>query len=90
MFPRLHCKNHILNGAPPGIAALCVGMNSELFSQAMQQFINSMKVSPDKPDIPHFNNHSNHISLEVINIAEERGGTYISTTLHPSNATFRY
>lgn len=76
IFPRVHFKQHMLNGAPPGTigAANPSGWsNKEIFFQYMRHFINNVKPSKDSPVLLVYDNHDSHISLPVIDLAKFNG-----------------
>ncbi|GFN81886.1 tigger transposable element-derived protein [Plakobranchus ocellatus] len=76
IFPRVHFKDHMLNGAPNGSRGFATSsgwMNRELFPQVLRHFLNLMNVSKDNPGILVMDNHDSHTTLEVIDVARENG-----------------
>ena len=74
IFPRVHFKEHMLKGAPPGskgLAASSGWMTSELFVEVLRHFIPYMNASRSEPSLLILDNHVSHVSLEVIKMAEE-------------------
>ena len=59
IFPRVHFRDHMLRGAPPGTLGLAnkTGwMNSELFSEVIDHFIHHSKSSKDEPSLLVYDN----------------------------------
>ena len=76
IFSRVHFKDHMLKGAPSESLSLTCSsgwMNNELFIKVLKHFITFMNVSINNPGVLVFDNHQSHISLEVINVAEQVG-----------------
>lgn len=72
IFPRVHFKSHMLNGAPPGSAGFATPsgwMSNELFPQTLAHFIQHM--SKDKRKLVLLDNHASHTSMETIEKARE-------------------
>ena len=76
VFPRVHFRDYVLHGAPPGSVGFAVSsgwMNSDLFPKALQHFIEQMNVSPNNPAILFLDNHCSHLSIEAIALAKQNG-----------------
>ena len=88
IFPRVHFRDHMLRGAPPGTLGLAnkTGwMNSELFSEDIDHFIHHSKNSKDQPSLLVYDNHESHLSIEVLDKAKENGVTILTLPPHSSN-----
>lgn len=84
IFPRVHFKEFMLTGAPPGTigGAYPSGWSNEtLFLRFMEHFIKEVKPSVNNPVILLMDNHESHISIPVINLAKTNG--VILITFHP-------
>lgn len=84
VFPRVHFKDHMLKGAPPGSvgAAAPSGWSNEVvFVQYLEHFITHTKPSPKDPVLLLLDNHESHISVAAISRAKEAG--IIMLTFHP-------
>ena len=88
VFPRVHFKAHMLKGAPTGILGLSCSsgwMNSDVFPEVLKHFIGPMAVSKQNPGLLILDNHSSHIGLEVINVAQKNGLTILTFPPHCSH-----
>lgn len=84
VFPRVHFKDHMLKGAPPGSvgAAAPSGWSNEVvFQQYLEHFITHTKPTPKDPVLLVLDNHESHISVAAISRAKEAG--VIMVTFHP-------
>ena len=88
IFPHVHFKEHILKGAPHGSLGLSAPsgwMNSDLFSQTLLHLIGHMHVSKSNPVLLILDNHSCHLGLEIITLAEKRGLAILTFPPHCSH-----
>lgn len=85
IFPRVHFKSHMINGAPTGTLGLATQngwMNGALFVQTMQHFINHTNSSRDNPSLLILDNHESHICIEALNLAKDNGVTVLTVPPH--------
>ena len=88
VFPRVHLKQHMLKGAPPGSigAANPSGWSNEaIFFQFIEHFIKHAKPTREEPQILIFDNHESHISVNIINKAKENGLVLLTLPPHSSH-----
>lgn len=88
IFPRVHFKDHMLNGAPPGSvgAANPSGWsNEEKFLEFMKHFIQHVKPSKENPVLLLFDNHDSHLSISLINLAKSNGVVMLTFPPHTSH-----
>ena len=88
VFPRVHFKAHMLKGAPTGSLGLSCSsgwMNNDVFPEVLKHFIGHMAVSEQNPGLLILDNHSSHIGLEVINVAQKNGLTILTFSPHCSH-----
>lgn len=88
VFPRVHFKEHMLVGAPPGTvgaANLSGWSNESIFLQYMEHFIRYVKPSVENPVLIVLDNHESHISLPVIDLAKENGIVLLTFPPHTSH-----
>lgn len=88
IFPRVHFKEHMLNGAPPGTigAANPSGWsNDEKFFIFMKHFIAHVKPSNHSPVLLVYDNHESHISLPVVDLAKANGVVLLTIPPHTSH-----
>lgn len=86
IFPRVHFKQHMLNGAPLstlGLATQTGWMNTELFVKTIEHFIKSTNSSQENPSLLIMDNYV-HISLQALNLAKENGVTILTLPPHSS------
>ncbi|XP_072389642.1 uncharacterized protein [Diabrotica undecimpunctata] len=88
VFPRVHFKEHMIAGAPPGTLGLasptgCI--NSGLFLRIIEHFILETSSSKQNPSLLLYDNHESHLSIQVINLAKENGVTIVTFPPHLSN-----
>lgn len=84
VFPRVHFKDHMLKGAPPGsvgAAAPSGWSNETIFLQFMTHFIEHVKPTPERPVILLLDNHESHMNVRAISMAKKTG--IIVVTFHP-------
>lgn len=88
IFPRVHFKQYMLNGAPPGSiggANPSGWSNEQLFVQYLDHFISFVKPSKDDPVLLILDNHDSHISIEGIVKAKEAGVIMLTFPPHTSH-----
>lgn len=88
VFPRVHFKEAMLHGAPPGTvgAAHQSGwMTSENFLSFMHHFIVSTKCSKERPVLLILDNHESHLSIETIDVAKNNGVIMLTLPPHCSH-----
>ncbi|CAI6372200.1 unnamed protein product [Macrosiphum euphorbiae] len=88
LFPRVHLKNHMINGAPPGTLGLACQsgwMNTDLFIETLLHFIKFTNSSKENPALLIMDNHESHISLSSIDLAKSNGVTILTLPPHCSN-----
>ncbi|XP_050506271.1 uncharacterized protein LOC126884395 [Diabrotica virgifera virgifera] len=84
IFPRVHYKDHMTNGGPPG----CIGAanpsgwsSAKIFLQFLEHIISYTKPTQGKPILIVMDNHDTHISIDVIDKAKNSG--VVLLTIHP-------
>lgn len=88
VFPRVHFKEHMLNGAPPGTLGLASPsgwMNADLFYDVMKHFIKHSGSTRENPSLIIYDNHESHLSINVLNVAKENGVTILTVPPHSTN-----
>ena len=88
IFPRVHFKEHMLNGAPPGsygTAHQSGWMTEENFIVFVRHFIKQVKCTPQNPVLLMMDNHESHISLEILDTAKENGVVVLTFPPHCSH-----
>ena len=88
IFPRVNFKDHMMIGAPhgsKGFANSSGWMNRELFPQVLTHFISQMNISKDKPGILVMDNHDSHTTIDVIDLAREKGLIILTFPPHCSH-----
>lgn len=88
VFPRVHFKEHMLAGAPPGTLGLASPsgwMNTDLFLKTMEHFIKHTCSSKENPSLLLYDNHESHLSIAVLNFAKENGVTILTFPPHSTN-----
>lgn len=88
VFPRVHFKQHMIAGAPPGTLGLATSsgwMNCDLFLKVMEHFIKHSSSSKENPSLLLYDNHESHLSINVLNIAKENGVTIVTFPPHTTN-----
>lgn len=87
VFPRVHFKQHMLRGSPPGTvgAATKSGwMNSEVFLDVLQHFRDVSRCSIESPVVLIYDNHESHIGLEVWEFCRANGIHVVTLPPHTS------
>lgn len=88
IYPRVHYKPYMLSGAPEGSLGLANSsgwMNRGLFVKVLQHFMECMNVSKENPHLLFMDNHSSHISIDVIDLACDSGLCIVTFSPHCSH-----
>lgn len=88
VFPRVHFKRHMLNGAPPGSYGTCnqSGWSTgEIFVEFLDHFIKHVKPDKDNKVLLIMDNHESHITVEAINKAKDNGIILFTIPPHTSH-----
>lgn len=88
IFPRVHFKDFMLKGAPPGTiggANLSGWSNEQLYVKFMNHFIKHTKPSTAERVLLIIDNHETHLSLEVLELASEAGVVILTFPPHTSH-----
>lgn len=88
VFPRVHFKEHFLNGAPEGSLGLANKsgwMNAELHLQVLKHIQRHTLSSKENPVLLLCDNHESHISIDAVNFCREHGIIYLSFPPHTSH-----
>lgn len=88
VFPRVHFKDHMIIGAPPGTigAASPSGWsNEEIFLHYLDHLISFIKPSQTDRILLIFDNHESHISIQAIDKAKENGVVLLTFPPHTSH-----
>ncbi|XP_034828899.1 uncharacterized protein [Maniola hyperantus] len=88
VFPRVHYKDHFLNGAPDGSLGLANRsgwMTSELFIRVLKHIQRLTSSNKDNPILIICDNHESHISIEAVNYCRDNGIVYLSLPPHTSH-----
>ncbi|XP_065639620.1 uncharacterized protein LOC136072345 [Hydra vulgaris] len=88
VFPRMHFKDLMLHGAPPGTvgtAHVSGWMTADSFYLFMKHFITSTKCSNDHPVLLILDNHKTHLSIKTIDLAKEKGVVMLTLPPHCSH-----
>ena len=92
MFPRVHLKDHMINGAYPklsGLATQSGWLNSESFLVSSTFFVNHMGSSVQSLAVFFMDNHESHLSVEVIEMERANAGPpYIPKTAATGCSSF--
>lgn len=88
VFPRVHYKDHFLNGAPNGSLGLANRsgwMTSELFIRVLKHIQRLTSSNKNNPILIICDNHESHISIEAVNYCRDNGIVYLSLPPHTSH-----
>ncbi|XP_046659128.1 jerky protein homolog-like isoform X1 [Homalodisca vitripennis] len=88
IFPRVHYKDHMIKGAPPGTmgAAHMTGWStSEKFLEYLNHFIYHVKPSPEEKVLLLLDNHETHVTIEAIDVCKSNGIVLLTFPLHTSH-----
>lgn len=88
IWPRVHFKEAMLNGTPPGSAGAAhpsAWMNKDIFKEWLEHFAKHARCSKEKPTLLLMDNHSSHISIATIDYAKENGIILLTFPPHCSH-----
>lgn len=88
LFPRVHFKNHMLNGAPPESYGTCnqSGWSTgEIFLEFLEHFIKHVKPDKNSKVLLIMDNHESHITVEAINKAKDNSILLFTIPPHTSH-----
>ena len=88
IFPRVHFKDHMILGAPPGTVGVAHSsgwMTAENFTKFIQHFIKSTKCSQEHKVLLILDNHESHVSVESLKLAKENGVVVLTFPPHCSH-----
>lgn len=88
IFPRVHFKEHIIKGAPPGSvgAANPSGWSTaQIFLQYLDHFILHVKPTREMPQLIIMDNHESHVTIEAIDKAKESNIVLLTLPPHTSH-----
>lgn len=88
IFPRVHFKESMLNGAPPGssgAAHISGWMTQEVFLQWLEHFSKHTKCSLEHPVLLLMDNHTSHVSIAAIESAKKKGIVLLTFPPHCSH-----
>ena len=88
IFPRVHFRNTMLTGAPPGSLGLANPsgwMNGEIFLTWVDHFIKHSNSSLENPSLLLMDNHCSHVTIQAIDKAKEHGITLLTFPPHTSH-----
>ncbi|XP_031335285.1 tigger transposable element-derived protein 6-like [Photinus pyralis] len=88
IFPRVHFKDFMINGAPPGclgLASKTGWMTTECFIQVVKHFIKHTSSSVDNPSLLIMDNHQSHLSIQSIDLCKNSGVTILTIPPHCTN-----
>lgn len=88
IFPRKYFKEHFITDGPPG----CIGaanpsgwVTSEEFLIFMKHFVSHTRCTKQQPVLVILDNHTSHMSINVINYCRENGVVLLSIPPHTSH-----
>ncbi|KAK9709078.1 DDE superfamily endonuclease [Popillia japonica] len=88
IFPRVHFKEFMTYGAPPGTLGLATKrgrMNTDCFIQVVRHFIKHTNSSKSNPSLLILDNHESHLSIEAIAACKDNGVTMLTIPPHCTN-----
>jgi hypothetical protein len=88
VFPRKNYRDHFINGGPAGCIGTCSDsgwMTEQTFFQFMRHFITYSNASISHPVLLLLDNHSSHISVDLLNLCKDNGITMLSFPPHCSH-----
>lgn len=88
IFPRVHFKPNMINGAPPGTQGRATAsgwISSEIFLDWMKHFIHFTKPSKNSPILLIMDNHEAHISFSVVKLAKDNHVILLTLPPHTSH-----
>lgn len=88
IFPRVHYKDHFLEGAPEGslgVATRSGWINSNIFVNVLKHIQKHTLCSKENPILLLCDNHESHISIEAINYCRDNGIVCLSFPPHTTH-----
>lgn len=88
IFPRVHFKTHMINGAPPetlGLATPSGWSNSDKFEDFLNHFIKHVRPTNDNKVLLILDNHESHMSIKIIELAKNNGIIMFTFPPHTSH-----
>ncbi|XP_055903267.1 uncharacterized protein LOC129939315 [Eupeodes corollae] len=88
VFPRVHFKEFMLQGGPKGSLGLANPsgwITEESFYKAMIHFIKYVKPSEENPCLILCDNHSSHITINIVTLARDNNITILTFPPHCSH-----
>lgn len=88
IFPRVHFKDTMLVGAPvgsKGFANPSGWMSNDLFPDVLKHFISHFAGPTEKQKLLILDNHSSHLSIEVVQLARDNNLTVLTFPPHCSH-----
>ncbi len=88
VFPRVHYRDHFIKGAPPGSVGTAnkSGWQTDVtFKVFLDHFIQQTRCSVEKRVLLILDNHSSHLSLDILDHAKENGIVMVSFPPHTSH-----
>ncbi|XP_044762023.1 uncharacterized protein LOC123319221 [Coccinella septempunctata] len=88
IFPRVHYKDHFLEGAPEGslgVATRSGWINSSIFVDVLKHIQKHTLSSKENPILLLCDNHESHISIEAINYCRDNGIVCLSFPPHTTH-----
>ncbi|ESO05981.1 hypothetical protein HELRODRAFT_72994 [Helobdella robusta] len=88
VFPRVHYKDRMIKGAPPGTCGATNPsgwMTSEIFMKFLAHFAKHCKCSTEKPVLLILDNHESHISLQSLDFCKNNGVVLLTFPPHCSH-----
>ncbi|KAK9882712.1 hypothetical protein WA026_022763 [Henosepilachna vigintioctopunctata] len=88
IFPRVHFKDHFLEGAPEGslgVATRSGWINSNIFVDVLKHIHKHTLCSKENPILLLCDNHESHISIDAINYCRDNGIVCLSFPPHTTH-----
>ncbi|XP_018572510.1 uncharacterized protein LOC108911918 [Anoplophora glabripennis] len=88
VFPRVHAKDHFVNGGPVGAVGLAHKsgwMTAELFMDVLKHIVHHVLPTKEIPVLLFIDNHKSHISLPALCFCKENGIVVLSFPPHCSH-----
>jgi hypothetical protein len=88
VFPRVHFKEHMIKGAPPGTkgSAHVTGWSTQgLFIEYLNHFIHHVKPSKEHKVLLLLDNHESHVTIEAIDLCKANGIVLLTFPPHTSH-----
>lgn len=90
IFPRVHFKTYMINGAPSGTAGAATRSGwscEETFETYLHHFIRHSRASRDNKVLLTLDNHESHCGDKVIKLAHDSGVVMVTLVPHTSHKT---